>query len=81
MYYTSTDVKMMLESVNNQLRLNGNRTLYLVETKSRKVTLWKLTTETLTTGTPDREISSVVETNEMHEILASIQHLLQYLGL
>lgn len=74
MKITNADVAMMLICVNNQLELKGKNELYLIKAESRKTTLYQLKVR----GT-DRDISSMVDKDEMHEILASILHILQYL--
>lgn len=77
MRVTNADLSMMLISINNRLALNGQRLeLRLEAVKSRKVTLYQI--KTVGSG---REISQVAESEEIYNVLTSLQRVLQIMGL
>lgn len=73
MRVTNADLSMMLISINDQLAINGQTLeLRLEATKGRKVSLYQIKT-----AGSDREISQVAESEEIYNVLTTLQRILQ----
>lgn len=77
MRYTDADVRAMLESVNNQIALNGDAKFYLLKVQLKKYQAMYQ----LKTVESDREMSQLCDAGDMHEILAVLVRVLQHIGL
>lgn len=74
LYHTKEDTKLLLESLNRTLELNGYTVRYKVESwQSKKVTLCRL----LDTET-NRQISPIVTISDIYDILATLQNFIYY---